>query len=130
MIESPTRSGPWLTLAIAGAAALCLAANTAPVSQAFGNTIVSTYPDGRTAELWLAQGGSYTAEGRKHDPSSGHWRVNGAKLCLSQIHPVPSPFSYCVAMPQSGLSAGWDGKAFSGEAIRIHLAQGHVTGGG
>ncbi len=98
------------------------------VQEAFGNTIQSTYPDGRTAELWLAQDGSYTAEGRRHDPSSGHWTVKADKLCLKQSRPIAAPFSYCVPLPASGLSASWTGKAYTGEAIQIALVRGRDGG--
>lgn len=98
------------------------------VSEAFGNTIRSTYPDGRTAELWLSPGGAYTAEGRRHDPSSGHWKVKGSKLCLKQSHPIAAPFSYCVDLPSAGMAAGWSGKAYTGEAIQIQLIKGQVRG--
>ena len=40
------------------------------LQQAFGSTIVSTYPDGRQGKLWLKADGTYTAEGRKHQPSA------------------------------------------------------------
>jgi hypothetical protein len=33
-----------------------------PVDEAFGDTIVSTYPDGRTAELRLAQDGGHVGQ--------------------------------------------------------------------
>ena len=98
------------------------------VSEAFGNTIRSTYPDGRTAELWLTSDGAYTAEGRRHDPSSGHWKVKGDKLCLKQSRPIAAPFSYCVALPASGMSSGWTGKAYTGEVIQIQLIKGQVRG--
>jgi hypothetical protein len=99
------------------------------VSEAFGNTIRSTYPDGRTAELWLTSDGAYTAEGRRHDPSSGHWKVKDSKLCLKQSRPFAAPFSYCVALPSAGMSSGWTGKAYTGEAIQIQLIKGQVRGG-
>ncbi|MDB5483198.1 MAG: hypothetical protein JWO83_4251 [Caulobacteraceae bacterium] len=111
----------------------CLAASGARadpslVEKAFGNTIVSTYPDGRTAELWLKPDGSYTAEGRRHDPSRGHWRVKGARLCLSQVRPIPSPFSYCTAIPSSGMGRAWPAKAVTGERITVRLVHGHHGG--
>ena len=52
------------------AAAATGAGDMAKVKIAFGNTIVSTYPDGRQAQLWLHPDGSYTAEGRRLDRSS------------------------------------------------------------
>jgi hypothetical protein len=94
------------------------------VSVAFGNTIVSTYPDGRQAQLWLHADGSYTAEGRRGDRSAGHWKLKGDKVCLKQSKPHSFPFSYCAAAPPGGVGVSWSGKAVTGEAIRIRLAKG------
>jgi hypothetical protein len=95
---------------------------------AFGSTIVSTYPDGRQAELWLNRDGSYTAEGRRHDRSSGVWQVkqdkDGPKLCMKQRRPFPAPFSYCTGVPDGGIGSPWAGKAYTGEKISIRLVRG------
>jgi hypothetical protein len=109
--------------------ALLLAAADAPppaaIQKAFGNTIVSTYPDGRQAELWLEPSGSYTALGRRHDPSSGHWNVSGGKLCLKQAHPFAPPFfRYCTPIPTS---EEWTARAVTGETIRVRLEPGRPT---
>ena len=103
-------------------------AGSSSVSEAFGNTIVSTYPDGRKGELWLQAGGVYSAEGRRGDMSSGHWSVKGAKLCLKQARPIGVPFSFCTPIPSSGMGAAWSAKAVSGEAITVRLVKGHVEG--
>ena len=117
-----------LTIVAIAAVGLCLGAAVSPVAAAFGNTIVSTYPDGRTAELWVKPDGTYTAEGRRHDPSRGRWRVKGNRLCLSQVRPMPSPFSYCTAIPASGMDRAWPAKAVSGERITVKLVPGHHAG--
>jgi hypothetical protein len=103
-------------------------ADTSVLDQAFGNTIVSTYPDGRTAELWLQPDGGYTAMGRRGDGSRGHWKVKGQRLCLKQSNPIPAPFSYCTPIPDAGLGAAWIAKAVTGEEIRVRLVKGHWTG--
>jgi hypothetical protein len=115
---------------------LCVVAFAAPVlaeptglQATFGNTIVSTYPDGRTAELWLHPDGSYSAEGRRHDRSNGQWKVKGEKLCLKQSHPFSFPFTYCTPLMQGGVGASWVGKAVTGESIRIQLVRGAVDPG-
>jgi hypothetical protein len=46
-------------------------APAAGVAPAFGNTIVSTYPDGRTAKAWLQSDGTYLGEGRRGGRTSG-----------------------------------------------------------
>ena len=85
---------------------------------------VATYPDGRHGELWLKPGGTYTAKGRRGDPSNGHWSVKGDQLCLRQSRPIPTPFHYCTAVPHGGLGATWSAKAVSGEPIRVKLVKG------
>ena len=118
---------PLLLGLTAAAAALAAAAQAQPpqappeVAQAFGNTIVSTYPDGRKARLWLQPGGGYTAMGRRGDRSAGRWRLKGDKLCLKQSRPIPVWFSYCTAIP-SGKT--WTAKAVTGEPIVVRLVKG------
>jgi hypothetical protein len=113
-------------LAAAGLIATGARAEPASVQKAFGNTIVSTYPDGRKAELWLQPGGAYTAKGRRNDPSSGRWSIKGGKLCLKQAHPFPAPFTFCTPIPSNGLTGTWSAKAVTGEAIKVKLAPGRV----
>jgi hypothetical protein len=103
---------------------LCGAAPSPSLEAAFGNTILSTYPDGRTAELWLQPGGDYTARGRRGDRSSGHWKVNGGKLCLKQSRPFPAPFNYCTRIPSSDFRTTWTARAVTGEKLRVRLVQG------
>jgi hypothetical protein len=95
------------------------------LEEAFDSTIVSTYPDGRTAELWLKRDGTYEAEGRRHEHTFGVWQVNGYKLCLKQRRPFTAPFSYCTDVPKEGLDTPWTGKAFTGEPIHIRRVDGH-----
>lgn len=113
-----------IAVAVLAAAAAGGAGDSSKVSMAFGNTIVSTYPDGRQAQLWLHPDGSYSAEGRRLDRSSGHWKIKGDKVCLKQSKPHAFPFSYCAAVPPGGIGVSWRGKAVTGEAIRIKLVKG------
>jgi len=94
------------------------------VAAAFGNTVVSTYPDGRKARLWLKEDGSYTATGRRGKPSSGVWSIKGDKICLKQKKPSGAPFSYCTATPNGGVGASWKAKAVTGEPITVTLIKG------
>ncbi len=117
-----------LPLAAASLAALaCIAAAPAvQVEPAFGNTIVSTYPDGRTGHLWLKADGTYSYEGRRKTPSSGRWTIKGPKLCLKQSKPRSIPFSYCPAIKEGGVGTTWTGKAPTGEPIQLELVAGIV----
>ena len=117
------------SLQFAGAALVLIAAPAAAqdvslLEPAFANTIVSTYPDGRTAKLWLNRDGTYRAQGRRGKPSSGRWTLKGERICLKQSRPVPGPFSYCTAVKRGGVGTSWSGKAVTGEPIRIQLVAG------
>ena len=120
-------------LAAAAAAATAgpgFAQDAEGLKAAFGNTIVSTYPDGRTAELWLRPDGVYDAEGRRHGRSNGHWTIKGDKVCLRQSHPLSLPFTYCAQIMQGGIGTSWTGKAITGEPIQLRLERGVVDPAG
>jgi hypothetical protein len=120
---------------IALAAALLAAPRAEALAQAgapnlraaFGNTIMSTYPDGRQAELWLEADGSYHAKGRRGDDSNGAWRIKSGRLCLRQQQPLPAPFSFCTPMP-GRFDRSWTAHAVTGEPIRVALVHGRVVG--
>lgn len=86
------------------------------LEKAFHGTIVSTYPDGRKAELWLKPDGSYVSEGRRHDRHSGHWSMRGEKVCFKRMI-----FTYCTAIPNGN---EFTAKAVTGETIRVRLEPG------
>ncbi|WP_377355211.1 hypothetical protein [Phenylobacterium terrae] len=115
-----------LTLAATAALIATPALATAPevLQPAFKNTIVSTYPDGRQAKLWLNPDGTYRAAGRRGKPSSGRWTLKGEEICLKQQRPFPAPFSYCTAVRRGGVGTSWTGKAVTGEQIRISVVAG------
>ncbi len=117
-----------LALSIAAIAGSALADTQASVAKAFGNTIVSTYPDGRKGEIWLKADGSYTGLGRKKtDPSSGHWKIKGDDLCLSQAKPYVFGAHVCIKVPEAGLESGFQNKAVTGEMTTVTLVHGHIT---
>ena len=116
-----------IALAVAAATAAFAPAQAAGLDEAFSNTIISTYPDGRQAELWLNRDGSYNAEGRRHDRSSGHWAVKGDKVCLRQSKPWAPPFAFCTPMIRGGVGSTWSAKAVTGEPIHVRLVAGRST---
>ena len=95
------------------------------IDAAFGNTIISTFPDGRQGKLWLERDGSYTGEGRRHDPSNGAWTLRDGELCLQQRRPIPVPFGYCTQIPNTGVGSHWNGRSVFGDAIVISVVSGH-----
>jgi hypothetical protein len=118
-----TRTFACLAAFIVLAGSACSATPSA-VQATFGNTLVSTYPDGRKAALWLRPDGDYTLKGRRGDLSSGHWRLKDDKVCLRQARPFPVPFSFCSQIPNNPAGGSWLAKAFTGETIRMELVKG------
>lgn len=116
-----------LALAFIGAALIappCWAANNSDLQAAFGNTIVSTYPDGRIAKLWLKPDGAYDAQGRRGAMSSGRWTIKGDKLCMKQGRPIALPFSFCSPIVHVGAGESWSARAVTGEPIRVTVIKG------
>jgi hypothetical protein len=103
---------------------LCAAAAPPALEAAFHNTIVSTYPDGRQARLWLNKDGSYRAQGRRHDPSNGTWDVKGDQICLHQKTPATVPIAYCTAIPSGEVGSQWSAKSVFGDPLRVQLVAG------
>lgn len=104
-------------IGLIGAFVLLAAASApSPLSRAFTGTIVSTYPDGRTAKLWMNPSGAYTSEGRRHDRHHGRWRIKGDKVCFKR-----GLFGYCTQIPTTG---AFTTKAVTGETIRVRLVPG------
>ena len=118
------RSAPVLVLALAMLAAPAQAA-PADVAAAFGNTVVSTYPDGRKQRIWLRPDGVWEAFGRRQKWSSGRWFAKPGKVCFRQSKPFPAPFSYCADFPdRGGVGAVWTSKDMSGVPITVQLVPG------
>lgn len=117
------------------AAALALAAaepaaGPSAMAPAFGNTVVSTYPDGLQGRMWFHEDGSWRAVTRHGKHTSGRWQVKGAQVCMKQSRPIPIPFSYCTPLVAGGVGANWAAKAPTGEAITVHLAAGDAGDAG
>jgi hypothetical protein len=99
-----------------------------PVAAAFGNTVVTTYPDGRTQQIWLTPDGRWTGISRTHKDLAGKWTLKGDKLCMRQQTPPTLPFSYCTAFPQDArVGAAWTSKDFVGTPIQLKLVRGVQT---
>jgi len=97
----------------------------ARVAAAFGNTVISTYPDGRTQEIWLQPDGDWTGISRTHRELAGKWTLKGDQVCLRQRTPPTLPVSYCTAFPADArVGASWTSKDFVGAPIRLKLVRG------
>ena len=64
------------TTVLASAALVAMLAASSPndiLAPAFANTIVSSYPDGKTTKLWLNPNGSYDALRANGQRTAGSW---------------------------------------------------------
>jgi hypothetical protein len=123
---------PTLALAAAYAATAAHAAepvaktdSKADVAAAFGNTVLSIYPDGRAQKIWLQPDGSWTGLSRRGNPLAGRWSVKGPKVCLKQSKPPTLPISFCEPFPEDP-TKGIDAKDLMGTKIHLKLVKGHV----
>lgn len=116
-----------LLTAIVLAAPITGSAEPAPptgVSAAFGNTILTIDPDGRSRKIWLQPDGRWTGLSRRGLALAGTWKVKGDKVCLSQSKPRLIG-SMCEAFPTAP-GASVQVKDPTGKMVRIELVQGRV----
>ncbi len=98
---------------------------TSSISAAFGNTVQTTYPDGRHQRFWLQPGGRWDAIGRRGKASSGTWTSRGEKLCFRQTRPFPLPMGYCADFPLGArVGSEWSSKDAGGTPVRVKLVKG------
>jgi hypothetical protein len=95
-----------------------------PVEAAFGNTIVSTYPSGRSTRLWLNRNGTYEGQRTNGKRTAGKWSLKGGKVCLKQTKPAGIPLTFCSKVPSGKVGATWTSKSPKGEPLRNRLVAG------
>ncbi|HKR88099.1 MAG TPA: hypothetical protein VJS38_07970 [Phenylobacterium sp.] len=101
------------------------AAEPGAVSAAFGNTVISSYPDGTSQKIWLHADGTWNGVSRRNAPLAGKWTLRGDKVCMRQTAPPTLPISYCTPIPASSQpGAQWAGRDVAGRAITLSLMKG------
>lgn len=100
------------------------AALSANVSAAFGNTLLTIDPDGRSRKIWLQPDGTWTGLSRRGLDLAGKWRADGDKVCLSQSKPALFG-SMCQTFPNDP-DVGVEAKDPTGTVIHLKLVKGHV----
>src|SRR5436190_24130538 len=101
------------------------AATPANVDAAFGNTVLTIDPDGRSRKIWLQPDGTWTGLSRRGLDLAGKWTVKGDKVCLSQSKPR-LPGSMCETFPtEPGISV--EAKDPAGKTVQLKLVKGRVT---
>ena len=95
------------------------------VAAAFGNTVMSIYPDGRSQKIWLHPDGQWDGLSRRNEPLAGKWTLKGDKVCLRQSKPPTLPFSYCTGFPDDPhVGVTWTAKDMGGTPIKLTVLKG------
>jgi hypothetical protein len=114
-----------LALAVSLSALNAQAADLSRLAAAFGNTVMSIYPDGRTQKIWLHPNGDWDGVGRNGKPLAGHWALKGDQVCMRQTNPPTLPFSYCTKFPnEPHVGVVWTSKDFGGNPITLTVIKG------
>lgn len=96
----------------------------ANVSAAFGNTVLTIDPDGRSRKIWLQPDGTWTGLSRRGLDLAGKWTVQGDKVCLSQSKPRLFG-SMCEKLP-TDFGIAVEAKDPTGKLVHLKLVKGHV----
>jgi hypothetical protein len=97
----------------------------ADVKAAFGNTLMTIDPDGRSRKIWLSPDGTWSGLSRRGLDLAGKWTTKGEEICLSQSKPK-LPGRMCGRFPtKPGVTL--QAKDPMGKTVRLRMAKGHVT---
>ena len=111
-------------LLVAPLVAQAAPAPSANVKAAFGNTVLTIDPDGRSRKIWLQPDGTWTGLSRRGLDLAGKWKVDGDKVCLSQSKPALFG-SMCQTFPTDP-KVGVEAKDPGGKPIQLKLVKGHI----
>lgn len=117
------------TLALAGLVAVAASAvplsASAEIERAFGDTLVSQYPDGGWVQHWFNPDGSYTARLSSGRTISARWWVEGDQVCLNNISPAIMMISrFCSPMIEAGVGESWVSRDPLGRRVTNVLQRG------
>lgn len=114
-----------LAAAVSLAALNAQAADLGRLTSAFGNTVLSIYPDGRSQKIWLHPDGTWDGQGRNGIALAGRWKLKGDRVCLRQSKPPTLPFAYCTPFPDDPhIGVTWASKDFVGNPIKLTVVKG------
>jgi hypothetical protein len=122
-----TRSLALLLAAVLAAplASPAAAGPPANVAAAFGNTVLTIDPDGRSRKIWLRPDGRWTGLSRRGLDLAGTWTVRGDKVCLRQSK--PRLFGRMCEKFPTAPGVGVETKDPTGQTVQLKLVKGQVT---
>ena len=96
----------------------------ADMAAAFGNTIVSRYPNGKWVKHFFEPGGGYRAEFQDGRRMTARWAVEGDQVCLTNIRPVSILRRYCTPLVEAGIGDTWAARDPLGRRVSNTLVAG------
>ncbi len=96
-------------IAVATFAVACLTAGPgkADMNSAFGNTVISRYPDGGWVKHWFNPDGSYSAQFSDGRRLAARWAVQGERICLTNMRPNMLIPRFCTTMIEADIGDTW-----------------------
>ncbi|MDB5467750.1 MAG: hypothetical protein JWQ46_2512 [Phenylobacterium sp.] len=130
-LNASVLAGLALPVLVAWTAAAAPAPPPPGVAAAFGNTVLSIYPDGRSQKIWLQPDGTWTGQGRAGQPLAGQWRIQGAQVCLRQTRPPTLPLSLCRTFPADAhVGSSWSSRDVLGTPVQLKVVNGVTLNAG
>ncbi|MEG2730478.1 MAG: hypothetical protein RR935_08135 [Brevundimonas sp.] len=99
-------------------------ANFSDMESAFGNTVLSHYPDGGWVRHWFERDGGYRAAFSDGRTISGNWTREGDRLCLNDIRPRLFLSRFCSKFTPVRFGESWTARDPLGRRVRNELVRG------
>lgn len=99
---------------------------SADMETAFGNTIVTTYPDGGWVRHWFERDGSYSAHFKDGRRLTGEWSREGDRLCINDIRPRLLVGRFCQRFIQADVGSTWTARDPLGRRVQNRLVAGRL----
>ena len=116
------------TLCAATLAVACLFAGAAraDMDSAFGNTVVSRYPDGGWVKHWFNPDGTYSAQFSDGRRLAARWSVSGERVCLTNMRPYMLIPRFCTTMVDADVGQTWQSRDPMGRRVQNVLVAGRT----
>jgi hypothetical protein len=113
-------------IAVATFAVACLTAGPgkADMNSAFGNTVISRYPDGGWVKHWFNPDGSYSAQFSDGRRLAARWAVEGERICLTNMRPNMLIPRFCTTMIEADIGDTWHSRDPLGRRVQNSLVRG------
>lgn len=114
------------TLAVATFVVACLVAGPgrADMNNAFGNTVLSRYPDGGWVKHWFNPDGTYAAQFSDGRRLAARWSVQGERVCLTHMRPNMLIPRFCTALIEADVGQTWSSRDPLGRRVQNVLVAG------